>query len=245
MALPGIGEWRGAPVFAMVDCDGSGLFLSNLHRHRCPTISGVDCLRFDVHQLDGPPDRVPSGQEKKDRMTTGWPTQLPQTVALRIESADGSAGRCPGLQGIARWAKRCPPLLLALVACSAVQRDARSLKVSSGATIAELAGSAAATVFLIYHPADCISCGGPIGEWIDAGVRRPDLNVVLLLSTKPQPLELRRLRAAGLGIPEWIPDWPPAAPTPRAYLLRDGEIADSAESVSQIDILVHNAIDRF
>lgn len=107
------------------------------------------------------------------------------------ESTGEGSGSWPAPLGL-------PLLLLSLNACTPV-RPIETARLTTGATVASLATAADSTVFVVYDPATCLTCGGRVARWLQIPAAAGHV-VKILLAAPPSSEQLYQLTIARIPI---------------------------------------------
>lgn len=131
--------------------------------------------------------------------------------------------------------------LLAIVAGCIAQRSGKGLVLTDGTPATGLADPNDPTVLLVYDPADCLACSGPLAAWL---AERPvGAPAKLLFTRTPNRQEERALLMHHLSASAVV-QWNGSLRTPRAYLVRAGNVTDSAVGAVNIQRLIATSMHR-
>ena len=130
-------------------------------------------------------------------------------------------------------------ILTATTACNQPTSSAE-WRLSNGETLGATSTDTLSTLVLIYDPADCLSCGGPVGSWLawSPGAKERQ-SVFLVFTREPSPRELRDLQLARLEARPWLVEDYLGKASPRAYRFADRRVVDSAVGPFEIARLVN------
>ncbi len=101
-----------------------------------------------------------------------------------------------------------------------------SLVSSDGRALAKVLPKAETVLLLVYDPADCFSCGTPIGAWRTWESEAVGRAVSLVLTRPPSPMERQKLLASRFE-PLALLENARAYRTPAAFQVIAGHIRDS------------------
>ncbi|HEX9727814.1 MAG TPA: hypothetical protein VGA37_04865 [Gemmatimonadales bacterium] len=116
-------------------------------------------------------------------------------------------------------------MAVALAACGGYEPGFGQIALASGMHFDDLSKGGATVVVLVYDPADCFVCFGPLAQWMDLRRLHPDL-VKLVFSREPTTVEARRLRFYRI-VPDEVfarSSRPRSLQTPTELVLADGEV---------------------
>lgn len=82
-----------------------------------------------------------------------------------------------------------------LLACADGEQAVKSdSSLSDGRRISDLAAESPLLAVLVFDPAECVTCGGTLREWVRLHQRTPS-RIALVLSREPNAVERRLLRS--------------------------------------------------
>jgi hypothetical protein len=131
-----------------------------------------------------------------------------------------------------------PGVLVTIIVGCVTYGNAGDLLLVDGTPAVAVANPRGPTVLLVYDPADCLACSGPLAGWVPWRA-----SVKLLWTRKPTLQEERALVMHHLPSAALV-QWNGTLPTPRAYLIRARIVTDSAVGAHNIERLIAASIDQ-